>query len=81
MAEEKEVKQVEDTLNDKLMKHEVTLKYTVGDLNNILLALGDLPFVKVQNIVTGIHNQVQPSITKFLEENKEPAVEAPETVQ
>ena len=63
------IDQPKDDINDKLMQHEVTLTYKVGDLNNVLLALGDLPFVKVQNIVTGIHNQVQPQITKFLEDN------------
>lgn len=64
------IDQPKDDLNEKLMKHEVTLKYAVGDLNNILLALGDLPFVKVQNIVTGIHSQVQPQITEFLTANQ-----------
>jgi len=60
----------EDDINDKLMQHEVTLTYKVADLNGVLLALGDLPFVKVQNIVTGIHNKVQPQINEFLKANQ-----------
>jgi hypothetical protein len=63
------IDQPKDDINEKLMQHEVTLTYKVGELNNLLLALGDLPFVKVQNIVSGIHTKVQPQITKFLEEN------------
>lgn len=72
------IDQPKDDINDKLMQHEVTLTYKVGDLNNVLLALGDLPFVKVQNIVSGIHAQVQPQITEFLAANQ-PAPENEDT--
>jgi len=72
------IDQPKDDLNDKLMQHDVTLTYKVADLNGVLLALGDLPFVKVQNIVSGIHNQVQPQITKFINENQ-PAPENEDT--
>lgn len=69
----------EDDLNDKLMQHEVSLTYKVVDLNGILLALGDLPFVKVQNIISGIHAQVQPQITTFIEANQPQTVSNEDT--
>ena len=40
----------------------VSLGYTVADVNKLLIALGDLPFVQVQGLINDIHQQVGPQV-------------------
>ncbi len=47
---------------------EVSLTYDVKALNEILIALGEVPFGKVNHIIAGMHQQVQPQIDVYIKE-------------
>jgi len=62
---------------EELDSKQVNLTYDVKTLNEILIALGEVPFGKVNHLIAGIHQQVQPQIDVYIKDWNEANPEEP----
>jgi hypothetical protein len=56
---------------DPLLDETITLTFTVREVNNILSALGNLPFLQAVGIINNIHSQCTPQVEE-IKKNYEP---------
>lgn len=56
-------------------EHEITITMTVQQANNLLAALGNLPYGGVASLIALIHPQAQRQVDEYLQANPPPAEE------
>lgn len=62
---------------EKLDEVTVTLTYKVKHLNQLLLALGDVPYAKAHGIVAAIHQQAGPQVEEAVKAHMAEAANDP----